>query len=255
MRWVPVRRMRRCGSLGGGSGSTGAGAVGCDGAVRCGGGSRLRRGRRADATVRFAALGDPAEVPRAASDATVQFRAISKAAAQPREPLQLISLPGDATMPFRVIIQPAEDPAQLGGRREEAELRSLIHSILAELSPYDRELIELSFRHDLHGNDLAIALGLSSRRARALAARAQRRLEEALDALRIALIRQQACPGLGESLTGWDRRLTEETCDLIGWHIEQCQACAELRVRGAAAGGVSACCRWPRFHGSCGGGS
>ena len=137
--------------------------------------------------------------------------------------------PIDATMPFRVISQPidtANGLARVDGDQGQAELRTLIYSILAELRPREREAIELSFRHDLHDNDLAIALGVSWSRAHALAARARARLEEALVALHIALTRRQACPVLGELLADWDGRLTEETRDLVGWHIEQCQACA-----------------------------
>ena len=146
---------------------------------------------------------------------------------EPREPLQLISLPIDATMPFRVITQPAEDPAHLGGRREEAELRSLIHSILAGLKPREREVIELSFRHDLHDDDLALALGVSPSRAQALAARARSQLEQALGVMHIALTGRAACPVLGELLAGWDGQLTEDTRELVGWHIEECQTCAQ----------------------------
>ena len=139
---------------------------------------------------------------------------------------QMISQPSDATMPFRVISQPAHGPAHVNGDQGQAELRSLIYSILAGLKPREREVIELSFRHDLHDDDLAIALGVSSSRAHALAARARGRLEEALGVLHIALTGREACPVLGELLADWDGQLTEQTRDLVVWHIEECQTCA-----------------------------
>ncbi len=117
--------------------------------------------------------------------------------------------------------------AHVNGDRAEAELRSLIDSILAGLKPREREVIELSFRHDLHDDDLAIALGVSWSRAHALAARARGRLEEALNALHIALTRREACPALGELLADWDGQLTEETRELVSWHIKECQTCAQ----------------------------
>jgi hypothetical protein len=140
--------------------------------------------------------------------------------------LPALSLPFDATVPFHVISHPTYVPAHVNGDRGQAELRSLISSILAGLKPREREVIELSFRHDLHDNDLAIALGVSSRRAHALASHARGRLEEALRALHVALTRRDACPVLGELLADWDGQLTEQTRDLVVRHIEECQTCA-----------------------------
>jgi hypothetical protein len=97
---------------------------------------------------------------------------------------------------------------------------------LADLKPREREVIELSFRHDLDDDDLVIVLGVSLSRARALAARARVRLEKSFGALRTALAGRDACPVVGELLADWDGELTEQTRDLVAWHIEQCQTCA-----------------------------
>jgi hypothetical protein len=98
---------------------------------------------------------------------------------------------------------------------------------LAGLKPVEREVIELSFRHDLDDNDLAIALGVSQSRAQSLAARAREQLEEALGALHIALTGRETCPVLGELLPDWDGQFTEETRDLVVWHIGECQTCTD----------------------------
>ena len=37
---------------------------------------------------------------------------------------------------------------------------------------------------------------------------------------------------LGELLADWDGQLTEQTRDLVSWHIEECQTCAN-HARGA----------------------
>ena len=207
-------------------------------------------GDLADATVQFRAVGR-ADAIHEAADATVQFRAIgqsSRSASRPmrrcssasvsepiREaadatmPFRVVSQLADATMPFRVVSEPTDATdglADVNGYLGQAELRALIRSILADLKPREREVIELSFRHDLYDNDLAIALGVSSSRAHALASRARGRLEKSLGALRIALAGREACPVLGELLADWDGQLTEETRDLVVWHIEQCQTCA-----------------------------
>ena len=165
-----------------------------------------------DATVQFRAVGPLADAADDLSDATVQFRAISPLA--------------DPILPFLVIGQPTYGPGHVHGDQGQAELRSLIHSTLAGLKPREREVIELSFRHDLNDNDLAVTLGVSQSRAHDLASRARRRLEEALGALHIALTGREACPVLGELLADWDGQLTEQTRDLVVWHIGECQACA-----------------------------
>ena len=168
-------------------------------------------GRQADATVQFRAVGRPADPGDDLSDATVQFQVISQLA--------------DPITPFRVIGS-AYGPGHVHGDQGQAELRSLIHSILAGLKPREREVIELSLRHDLDDNDLAIVLGMSQSRTHDLASRARGRLEEALGALHIALTGREACPVLGELLADWDGQLTEQTRDLVVWHIGECQTCA-----------------------------
>jgi DNA-directed RNA polymerase specialized sigma24 family protein len=185
-----------------------------------------------DVTVQFPAVGRQADAGADVSDATVQFRAVGRrrdAGAGPSDvtvQFRVISQPGDPTMPFRVISQPAYGLG-VQGDRGQAELRSLIHSILAGLKPPEREVIELIFRHDLHDDDLPMVLGVSLSRARTLAARARDRLEEALGALHIALTGREACPVLGKLLAEWDGQLTEQTRDLVVWHIEDCQTCTQ----------------------------
>jgi hypothetical protein len=182
--------------------------------------------------VRFPALSLPSNAVAEASDETVRFPALSLPSRATGEAsdesvlLPVLSLTSDATMPFLVISHPAHGPAQVNGDRGQAELRSLISSILAGLKSREREVIELSFRHGLDDNDLAIALGVSLRRAHALASHVRGRLEEALKALHVALTRREACPVLGGLLADWDGQLTEQTRDLVVWHIEECQTCA-----------------------------
>ena len=165
-----------------------------------------------DATMQFRVVGRPPAAGEDLSDAKLQFGAISQSA--------------DPITPFRVIGQPTGVPGHVHDDQGRAELRSLIHSILAGLKPGEREVIELNLRHDLHDDDLAIALGMPQSRADDLAARARGRLEEALSALHIALTGREACPILGELLANWDGQLTEQTHDLVVWHIRKCQTCA-----------------------------
>jgi RNA polymerase sigma factor (sigma-70 family) len=185
-----------------------------------------------DATVQFRAVGRRPAAADDLSDATVQFKAVGRRPAAGDDPsdatvqFQVISQLADPTTPFRLIGQPAYIPGHVHGDQGQAELRSLIHSTLAGLTPREREVIELSLRYDLGDNDLAIVLGMSQSRAHDLASRAKGRLEEALGALHIALTGREACPVLGELLADWDGQLTEQTRDLVVWHLGECRTCA-----------------------------
>jgi RNA polymerase sigma factor (sigma-70 family) len=174
-----------------------------------------------DATMQFRVVSEP-------GDTTIQFRAVSEPGDATMQ-FRVVSGPGDATMQFRLFSEPADAAdglADVNGYLGQAELRALIRSILADLKPREREVIELIFRHNLSDNDLAIALGVSSSRAHTLASRARHQLEKSFGALRTALAGREACPVVGELLVDWDGQLTEQTRDLVGWHIEQCQTCA-----------------------------
>ena len=188
-----------------------------------------------DATVTFRAVSPPPvttrEMSREASDATVTFRAVSPPPDASREvsdatmSFPVVSLASDATMSFRVISKPTHGLPHPGDQGETA-LRTLIYSILAGLKPREREVVELHFRHDLHDDDLASALDVSWSRAHGLASHARDLLETALNALHIALTGRETCPVLGELLADWDGQLTEDTRDLVSWHIGECQTCS-----------------------------
>jgi RNA polymerase sigma factor (sigma-70 family) len=125
---------------------------------------------------------------------------------------------------------------------EQAEWRELTRAVLAELEPDEREVIELSLRHDLYDSDLATALGVSWSQAYALTSRARRRLEQNLGALLIARTKREDCPALGALLADWDGQpLPEQTRGLIGEHMEHCAVCAGHRraaLRPAALAGL-----------------
>ena len=195
-----------------------------------------------DATMPMPAISLRPDPAREAADATMPIRVVSRwtdaalNATDATMPIPVISQwrddareAADATMLFRNVSQPIEATdgmARVDRDPEQVEVRTLIASILAELRPREREVIELSFRHELYDDDLAIALGVSSSRAHVLASRVRSRLEKALDALLVTLTRRNACPTLGELLAAWDGRLTKRTRNLVDLHIVQCLTCA-----------------------------
>jgi len=130
----------------------------------------------------------------------------------------------DATSSFYAV-DSADDLTSLNLNLEQAEVQRLICAVLAELTPREREVIELYLRHGLDGAELATVLGVSLSRAHVLASRACTRLEKALGALLVASNEREAYPALRELLSESDGRLTKETADLVGQHIEQCENC------------------------------
>ena len=119
----------------------------------------------------------------------------------------------------------------VGRAAERADLRNLVRSAIAGLNPGEREVIELSLRHDLEGPDLADALGLPVNQAHALASRARGQLERSLGALLVARSGREDCPELNEILASWDGDLTVLLRKRVSRHIEQCDICGERKRR------------------------
>jgi RNA polymerase sigma factor (sigma-70 family) len=160
---------------------------------------------------------------------------------------RLATMPADAGAAESPADLPDHSAAETGRPAEEsdpeqAEWRELTQAVLAELEPDEREVLELSLRHDLYDSDLATVLGVSWSQAYALTSRARSRLEENLGALLIARTKREDCPALGALLADWDGQLLpEQTRGLIGEHMEHCALCAGHRraaLRAAALSGL-----------------
>ncbi len=126
----------------------------------------------------------------------------------------------------------ADPSAGVSDDAEQAELLRLVRSVLSGLNPGEREALELSFRHDLHGADLAAVLGVSRNLAHALVARTRGQLEETLGALFVTRTGRRACRRLDTLLADVDGRLSASTRKRINEHADQCEIC-DKRRRGA----------------------
>ena len=144
-----------------------------------------------------------------------------------------VGLGADTSLPD----PPADAAANARGRAERAELTRLVRDALDELSPGEREVIELDLRHDLQGADLAAVLGVPRNQAHALASHARGELEAALGPLFVARTGRRGCAELDLLLDGWDGQLTGSTRKLVSGHIEQCDACSD-RSHGALRAAV-----------------
>jgi len=124
-----------------------------------------------------------------------------------------------------------EAAADVGRGAERADLRGLVRAAMAGLNPGEREVIELSLRHDLEGPDLAGALGVPVNQAHALASRARGQLERSLGALLVARSNREECPELSEILAGWDGDFTVLLRKRVSRHVEHCSVCGKRKRR------------------------
>lgn len=124
------------------------------------------------------------------------------------------------------------DPTEAEPRgAEQAVLRELVAAAVAGLNPGDREVIELTLRHELTGGDLAAALGVGANQAHALASRARTQLERSLGALLVARAGRRSCAELDALLAGWDGTLTILMRKRISRHVDQCETCGARKRR------------------------
>ena len=124
-----------------------------------------------------------------------------------------------------------EATADLGLALEHAQHREMVLSALAGLVPADRELVELSLRHEFYGADLADALGVPRNQAQALTTRARGHFETALGALMVARSSAGSCQELSWILGDWDGDLTAPLRKQVRRHITTCEICGEHRRR------------------------
>jgi RNA polymerase sigma factor (sigma-70 family) len=125
---------------------------------------------------------------------------------------------------------PAQSAAP-GREAERADLQELVRDGIDGLNPGERDVIELSLGHELAGDDLADALGVSRNHAHALLSRARSQLERSLGALLVARTGRDGCAELDAMLTGWDGQLTVLLRKRISRHIERCAVCGERKRR------------------------
>ncbi len=121
-----------------------------------------------------------------------------------------------------------------------AEAHALVRDAAAGLNPGDREVLDLTLRHELAGEELGAALGVPVNHANALVSRARAQLERAVGALIMARTGQQDCPELASMLAGWDGILTALLRKRVSRHVEKCAICGEAKQRKVSAAALFA---------------
>jgi len=134
-----------------------------------------------------------------------------------------------ASAGVRSSLTTGEDTADFGMTLEQAELRELVWSALGGLDPADREIVELSLRHEFYGADLADALGVPHNQVHALTARARARFKTVLGARMVSRPGARSCPSLA-AIVGegnGDGELSLALRLQVRRHIAGCPQCGQ----------------------------
>ncbi|MGV9669314.1 RNA polymerase sigma factor [Gordonia sp. NPDC003504] len=111
------------------------------------------------------------------------------------------------------------------------EIQALVRDALGGLSPKDREIVELSLRHDLDNAEIAAVLGVKASHVTALTSRARKALERSLGTLLVARAGGAGCDDLTDLLSAWDGEWTPLWRKRIGKHVDDCPVCVGERRR------------------------
>ena len=137
--------------------------------------------------------------------------------------------------------QPSEDIPEMASAVPElatlaarSELADLINDACGGLSDRDRTVLELAYRQELSGPELADALGVTNKNANNLVERLRDTIARSLGALlvcRRAKADPTRCPELAALLDDWDGQFTVLMRKRTARHIDGCPVCEDERAR------------------------
>jgi hypothetical protein len=114
--------------------------------------------------------------------------------------------------------------------------RRLVHSALLVLTGRQREVLDLSLRHELAPHELAEVLATTPQDASIIVAQARHDLDDAFAAVVVAATGREDCPSVGALAGPPGRRLDAETCGNLTRHITNCPICGTRGDRRVATG-------------------
>ena len=131
------------------------------------------------------------------------------------------------------------DPMRLGdtlehtgrsaaGTLESSELVTLVNDARAGLEADDLSILDLKFRHDLSGNDLAEAAGIPHEQLHKVLARATERFEKAVGAVMLIRFGRKECAALS-GVVGSQAALTPLLRKQVSRHADSCDECTRRR--------------------------
>ena len=119
------------------------------------------------------------------------------------------------------------------------ELRTLLTEASAGLNEREREVLDLHMRHELEGEELADALGVSVQNGYKLVQRVRDRVERSLGSLLIARHGRRECAELDALLGSWDGVFNPLWRKRISRHIDDCSTCTRRRAGLMDPGGLA----------------
>lgn len=111
-----------------------------------------------------------------------------------------------------------------GGTADEAT-RRLVHAALLVLSGRQREVLDLTLRHGLSVDDIALVLRMSPDDVAPIVVRARRELDDAFAAVLVVTTGRDDCPSVSGLAGPADRPLDARTCGTLARHIADCPIC------------------------------
>jgi RNA polymerase sigma factor (sigma-70 family) len=109
------------------------------------------------------------------------------------------------------------------------QAQALVRDAVVALNPREREVLELTLRHELTGSELADALGVPPNHAHALLSKARDQLERSVGALLTARAGRAECATLDGILASWDGEFTPLVRKRVGRHVDSCAVCGARR--------------------------
>jgi DNA-directed RNA polymerase specialized sigma24 family protein len=105
-------------------------------------------------------------------------------------------------------------------------IRQLVHTALLVLNGAQREVLDLSLRHELDTHDLAEALSVMPHEASVGIAQARQDLDYAFTAVVVAATGRKDCPSVAEIAGPIDEPLDSEAYGRLAQHIANCPICS-----------------------------
>ncbi|WP_152990630.1 RNA polymerase sigma factor [Sphaerimonospora mesophila] len=116
-----------------------------------------------------------------------------------------------------------------------ADLRVVAQGAVSALSLADREVLDLTTRHDLSTAEVAAMLGAGQRYVEGLRESATDRLRDAITAEILARKNDHDCDRAAKMLTGFSGVLAAETRHRLIRHLARCETCSRHRMRQVSA--------------------
>lgn len=114
-------------------------------------------------------------------------------------------------------------------RAEQNEMRDLLEDAASTLGERERNVFDLTIRHGLGSSEVARVLDVRPAYAYILVNRLKGSVGDALEAVVLARVGSESCPGLAAVLEGYRGEVSPRMRKAVSRHARACQACGETK--------------------------